>query len=278
LYLPAEASAQAGVRIGHMDTSWEKSAFWYDSFLEESKDSYQANVILPNILRALDIKKGRVILDLACGQGFFTRQFHEAGAKVIGVDISRKMIELAKKNSPKEIEYHVAPAHRLGFIKDGSIDVVTIILGIQNIENINDVFKEVSRVLRKNGRMFIAMNHPAFRVLKKSSWGFDVKNNIQYRRIDEYLSESKVKIEMHPSRVLRDSSRVGSRDVTESTVSFHRSLQVYFKILGKIGFGVTRLEEWISPKKSQVGPRQKAEDKARKEIPLFLFLEAVRVK
>jgi len=259
-----------------MDTSWEKSADWYNSFLEGSENTYQKNVILPNLLRAIDIKKGQIILDLTCGQGFFTRQFYEAGAKVIGVDLSPKMIKLAEQNLPKEIEYYVAPAHKLPFIKDGSIDVVTIILGIQNIENISEVFKEVARVLKKSGRMFIVMNHPAFRVLKKSSWGFDENNKVQYRRVDEYLTESKVKIEMRPGSKSSKSSE--SSKVSEYTMSFHRPLQVYFKILGKIGFGVTRLEEWISHKKSQLGSRQKAEDKARKEIPLFLFLEVIKIK
>ena len=269
-----------------MDTSWEKSADWYNSFLEGSENTYQKNVILPNLLRALDIKKGQIILDLACGQGFFARQFYEAGlalrslgekgVKVIGVDLSPKMIKLAEQNLPKEIEYHVAPAHKLPFIKDGSIDVVTIILGIQNIENISEVFKEVARVLKKSGRMFIVMNHPAFRVLKKSSWGFDENNKVQYRRVDEYLTESKNKIEMRPGSKSSKSSE--SSKVSEYTISFHRPLQVYFKILGKIGFGVIRLEEWISPKQSQPGLRQKAEDKARKEIPLFLLLEAEKIR
>lgn len=36
----------------------------------------------------------------------------------------------------------------------------------------------------------------------------------------------------------------------------------------------TGLEEWISDKKSQPGPRSESEDKARKESPLFLFIEA----
>jgi hypothetical protein len=36
------------------------------------------------------------------------------------------------------------------------------------------------------------------------------------------------------------------------------------------------MEEWESHKKSQPGPRAKAEDQARKEIPLFLYLEAVK--
>ena len=109
------------------------------------------------------------------------------------------------------------------------------------------------------------MNHPAFRVPKLSGWRFDDKSKIQYRKIDEYMSESKSKIEMHPGK-----------DNNQSTVSFHRPLQVYFKMLKKNGFCVSGLEEWISDKKSQHGPRAIAEDKARKEFPLFLFIEAKR--
>ena len=61
---------------------------------------------------------------------------------------------------------------------------------------------------------------------------------------------------------------------SEQTFSYHRSLQDFFKALAKNGFVVSRLEEWISHKISERGPRQAAEDIARKEIPLFLMLEA----
>ena len=54
-------------------------------------------------------------------------------------------------------------------------------------------------------------------------------------------------------------------------------LQVYFKALKRAGFAVTGLEEWISNKKSEAGPRAKAEDKARKEIPLFMMIEATKL-
>ena len=59
----------------------------------------------------------------------------------------------------------------------------------------------------------------------------------------------------------------------EQTISYHRSLQDFFKALSKNNFAVSKLEEWISHRESQEGPRQKAEDIARKEIPLFLMLE-----
>ena len=48
----------------------------------------------------------------------------------------------------------------------------------------------------------------------------------------------------------------------------------YFKNLNKAGLAVSLLEEWNSNKVSDSGPRAKAENLARKEIPLFLFMEA----
>ena len=60
------------------------------------------------------------------------------------------------------------------------------------------------------------------------------------------------------------------------TVSFHRPLQIYFKDLKNTGFLISGFEEWISNKKSQIGPKQKAEDVARKEIPMFAYIEAVK--
>jgi len=245
-------------------TSWGHVAQWYHSLLEEKDDTYQKAVILPNLLRLLAIKRGETILDLACGQGFFAREFFKRGAKVVGVDIAPELIKFAKKISPQAVNYRVASADRLNFLANQSVDKIVLILAIQNIENVKGVFEECSRVLKSDGRLFIVMNHPAFRIPQSSSWGWDEQSKIQYRRIDRYLSEAKVKIKMHPS----DES-------SEYTLTFHRPLQFYFKLLAKAGFAVTRLEEWISHKQSQQGKRAAAENLARKEIPLFLFIEAV---
>lgn len=248
-------------------TSWEKSAEWYQELLENKEGTYQKEVILPNVIRLLNPKKGERVLDLACGQGFFAREFFKAGASVIAADISPSLIELAKKNSPKGIDFKVTPAHKLGFLKDNTIDAVTIIMAVQNIENIDDVFRECGRTLKPGGRILLVMNHPAFRIPQKSDWGFDAEKNLQYRKVEEYLSSSKIKIDMHPGKATKD-----------YTITFHHPLQVYFKFLNKAGFAVGKLEEWISHKKSSSGPRQKAEDKARKEIPLFLFMEAIKIR
>jgi hypothetical protein len=63
-------------------------------------------------------------------------------------------------------------------------------------------------------------------------------------------------------------------DPSLHTWSFHRPLQVYMKALNKYGFCISRMEEWISNRQGPKGKRFAAGEKARKEIPLFLFLEA----
>ena len=241
-------------------TSWGKVADWYGEYLD-GDDTYQTKVILPNLLRVLDIKKGEKILDLACGQGFFAREFAKTGVQVVGADIAKELISQAQSLGG-DVVYHVVPAHKLAFAKDAEFDAVVCVLALQNIEDVAAVEKEVRRVLKPRGRFVILLNHPAFRVLKRSSWGWDEAAGVQYRRIDGYLSAAKIPIEMHP----------GANNT--KTISYHRSLQDFFKSLTNAGFAVTRLEEWNSHKVSEHGPRQKAEDTARKEIPLFMLLEA----
>jgi len=249
------------------NTSWGKVADWYHDLLEEGKGTHQEEVILPNLIRAMDMKKGEIVLDLACGTGYFAREFAKSGAKIHACDISPELVSIAKENSPEEISFFVCAADNISAMAKDSIDKISIVLAIQNIENLNGVLNECSRILKPNGQLYIVMNHPAFRIPQKSSWAFDEKTNSQYRKIDGYMFEGKSFIEMHP----------GLR-TKEQTISFHRPLQVYFKALRKNGFCVTSLEEWISKKKSQPGPRAAAENKARKEFPMFLLLEAVRGK
>ena len=245
-------------------TSWGNVANWYNILIENGNDSYQRKLILPNLIRLVEAKKGEVIVDLACGQGFFAKEFTKLGSKVIGVDISRELINIAKQD--KSVEYHVSPADKLDFLQSESVDKVIIILSLQNIENANEVIKEVSRVLKPRGKLFMVLNHPAFRIPKESSWGWDEAKKTQYRRLDSYLSESKEQIQMHPGE-----------KPWEKTISFHRPLQSYFKALNKNNLLVSKLEEWSSQKISEPGPKKDAEDRARGEFPLFLFLEAVKI-
>jgi ubiquinone/menaquinone biosynthesis C-methylase UbiE len=231
---------------------------------------YHSKVLLPNLLRLTAVKPGERVLDLASGNGFFARAWAAAGAHVTGADLSPELIAKAEaENSDQAITYLVAPAHRLP-LADQSFDLVTLVLALQNIAEVKETLAEIKRVLARGGRFVLVLNHPSFRVPKHSSWEWDDSRKIQYRRVDEYLSERQHQIEMHPGLARRSDAKAAAT----TTISFHRPLQYYVKLLANAGFAVTRLEEWISHRQSQPGPRAKSEDRARHEFPLFLALEA----
>ena len=256
-------------------TSWGNVSKQYDDSLSENPDSYQKQVILPNVLRVLAPARGDKILDLACGNGFFSGEFAAAGAEVLGVDISPELIGIAEKKHGSGVRFIVSSAEKLSLPEINSesssnkFNKAVIILAIQNIEDVKKTLENCFNVLAPKGKLIIVMNHPAFRIPKASSWGFDEKENKQYRRVDTYLSESKEKIDMAPGKT-------DLKTAKDFTISFHRPLQYYFKLFHNTGFVVTRLEEWISHKESDPGPRQKEENRIRKEIPMFLSLELSR--
>jgi SAM-dependent methyltransferase len=245
-------------------TSWGGVSDWYVDHLKGS-DTYHAQVIVPNLLRLLKVRPGLRVLDVACGEGSLVRTLASAGADAQGCDIAPELIAAARALHP-DGAYSVAPADQLIGITDESFDWVTIVLALQNIEHYQAAIAEALRVVAIGGSVALVLNHPAFRIPRRTQWGWDSEAQIQYRRVDGYLSESKAVIAMHPGK-----------DNSPKTVSFHRPLQNYMKAIEKAGGVVTRIEEWVSHRTSQGGPRKNAEDRARGEFPLFMLLVVSRL-
>ena len=249
-------------RLTSRDTSWGRDAAWYDDLLGRP-GTYQEEVVLPNVLRLLELAPGTRVIDLACGQGYFARAFAAQGARVTGIDASEALVAAAEEAGGGP-EYRVGDISRLRDA-DASYDRAAVILAIQNVEPAAEAIAEAARVLVPGGKLLIVMNHPAFRIPKHSDWAWSEDGATQYRREDRYLSELRERIQTHPGA-----------DPDRYTYSFHRPLQYYAKALSKAGLSIGRLEEWTSNRKSQPGPRAAAEDRARAEFPLFLALLARR--
>ena len=246
-------------------TDWGKVANWYDEHLKES-DNYHSQVILPNLMRLVDLRSGDSLVELGCGQGFFIEHFFKLSPNIAGVDLGPELIAIAKRNNPK-INYLVASADDAHIFPEDKFDVVTVVLALQNMKNLHAVTANIARLLKPKGRAYIVLNHPAFRIPKQSDWQFDTRNFEQHRLVKRYMSELEIPIDMNP----------GNKKQKEHTVSFHRPLQTYSKAFNKNGLAITKIEEWISHKKSEMGKRALAEDRARKEFPMFMCLELKKV-
>lgn len=98
----------------------------------------------------------KVILDLASGTGDLTKELLKLNPeKIAAADISGKMLEIqSQKISDKKLELVQASADNLPF-EDNYFDIITIGFGIRNFDNLSKSLREISRVLKPNGKLVI---------------------------------------------------------------------------------------------------------------------------
>ena len=274
-------------------THWGEVADWYDQFVGDEGSEYHQKIILPGVMRLLEMKsdhsKGpRAILDLACGQGVLSRKLAALGHAVVGLDAAAPLIESARNRNQAEklsVRYEVADPTKLladngklavdltppGATKFEGFDAITCILAIQNMTPLSPIWQACRTALVPGGSLILVMMHPCFRIPQKSDWIWEDKGSggvgAQGRVIYEYLASSKIEIQTHPGQAAHGK-------VSPSTAHFHRPLQAYINTLGNAGLFIDHIEEWVSHKSSQPGPKKAALDHARNQIPLFLALRA----
>ncbi len=256
-------SSPISSRTRRFSNLWDQAASWYDNLVGDQGSEYQKEVLMPGAWRLLGLKKRDSVLDLACGQGVFSRFLNERGIQVEGLDISDELIHYAKGRSSQEIIYWVADATKRTSLEGKEFDAVVCLLAVQNMVDIGAVFINVSRWLKPEGKFVFIVTHPCFRIPRQTHWGWDEDKKIQFRRVDHYATAVNIPILTPPMAVSN-----------KFTLTYHRSLQEYFKKLSSAGLWVDALEEWSSHKKSRPGGRSRAENRARKEIPLFLAIRA----
>ena len=82
---------------------WDANSFYWDKTMEEGNSFYK-KLILPGIKELLDLKNSHRVLDIACGNGVFSRYLSDKVSEIVAFDFSGEMIKIAKKRTPKEIK------------------------------------------------------------------------------------------------------------------------------------------------------------------------------
>jgi ubiquinone/menaquinone biosynthesis C-methylase UbiE len=262
-------------------TSWGKISNWYDKHLKE-KDNYHNQVVLPRLAEIVSKlipktnTKAVELLDLACGQGgwieYLTQQPFTKSWNFTGVDLAQPLIKIAQDKSLPRSKFLVAAAETMASQISQKFDLATCVLALQNMQDLDPVFKQLSQLLQPEGYAIFVITHPAFRIPKHSDWVDDPRTNKIYRGSEKYMSQLKLPISSRPFK-----SEFGKAQ-TEVTWSFHRPLQDYVNNLAKNSLAVVGMHEWVSHKKSEVAnPKAELEDRARQEIPMFMCLVAKKL-
>lgn len=248
-----------------MKENWNASEKWYTDCVGEKGHYYHQTIVLPSSLKLLGLKKEMSLLDLGCGQGVLARSIPE-GVLYQGIDNSEALLQSARKLTKRpQTEFSLADACEPLPLEKKDFDRACLILSLQNMEHPDRAIQNAASHLKKGGRLLIVLNHPCFRIPRQSGWGVDEAAKLQYRRLNVYMNPLKIPIQTNPSQ----------KEKSATTYSYHYPISSYFGWLKQAGLQVLDLQEWISDKKSE-GAKAKMEDRARREIPLFLALIAVR--
>lgn len=122
-------------------------------YAQTQKDYNDAGVEVDKFIKLLPV--GSMVLDLGCAGGRDTKILTLAGMRAIGIDLSKKLLEIARTENPT-IEFRVADIRQIPF-PDNSVDGI-VARGVIHHLDINDIksaLKEFCRVLKQGGILFI---------------------------------------------------------------------------------------------------------------------------
>lgn len=199
--------------------------------------------------------KNKRVLDLGCGFGLHCQYVFEHGARyIIGVDISEKMLSIAKEKTAEEIKYICQPIESVKFPKN-SFDVIISSLAFHYVKSFENIVKNVFRWLADDGEFIFLVEHPIFTSSGLREFYRDSKGNILHFPVDNYFYEGR-----------RESIFLG-----EKVLKYHKTLTTYLNTLIQHGFEVTGVIE-PQPPKNMLKSIKNMKDELRR--PMMLIISA----
>ena len=203
--------------------------------------------------------QGKNVLDLGCGYGWHCKFAAEQGAAhILGLDLSRKMIEEATKRSGEDqIEYRICGVEEYEY-PENRWDCVVSNLVLHYIENIERVFQKVHRTLKQDGIFLFNIEHPVFTAGVGQDWIYTSEGTPQYWPVDNYFIPGE-----------RNTCFLGC-----SVVKYHHTLTQILMGLLNNGFELKAVEEAEPPEEMMEIPGMK--DELRR--PMMLLIKSIARK
>lgn len=159
--------------------------------------------LLPPMLDLLEDITGRRVLDAGCGEGYLARVLAARGAQVTAIDLSPRLIELARaRDSEGSIDYQAIDLSRPQPALAGSFDAAASYLVLNDIADYQGFAATLGTALKPGGRLVLAFNNPYSSVVDRHAtdyfdsgavtpyrglWQVGVKAYYHHRTLENYL-------------------------------------------------------------------------------------------
>jgi len=250
-----------------MASQVRKKYFWER---ESLKLIFRSEILAyPFVLKLLRNLKGRNIkvLDAGCGTGKLCEMLAAYNFDVYGIDLSKKAIELAKFRNAK-IDYKVGNVLNLErFYRNNFFDVVvsTFVTLYLKEAQLSKFFKQVFKVLKKQGIFIIADVHPFLPIVQpKTRWEKWISKNINYftsGEVEQFIFLPK--------------DKEGTKAAPFKVKWIHHPLFSYFNKLIDAGFKLERFYE-LKPNKFILQKYKKMWGEETR-IPVYFVVQAKKV-
>ena len=244
-----------------MQNIYDNKEFFDDYINMRNKEINANNLIEKPIFQSLlPSFKDKKILDLGCGFGDLCKFAENDGArKVVGIDISKNMIDKAKKiNYGEKISYLNLPMEKINEINE-KFDFVLSSLAFHYVENFDKLIKNIKNLLVPNGYLIFSQEHPV-------ATAFIPPKN---KKID-----SKIDIENKRYYLLSDYNNNGKRSIhwnIDGVVKYHRNFTTIINTLSENNFIIEKLvESYADEEVIKLEPKYKYQN----DRPYFLFIKA----
>jgi len=225
------------------------------SQLRRSVEGLEGAAEWPSMRALLPDLRGRRVVDLGCGFGWFCRWAREQGAaEVLGLDVSENMLARARTDTiDPVVRYAIADMESLD-LPAGSFDLAYSSLALHYIEHLDRLLATIARALTPDGRLVFSIEHPIYTAPSHPGWTTGADGRRTWP-VDQYLVEGPRRTDWLAKGVIKQ----------------HRSIGTYLGLLLRQGFVLTHVEEW-GPTDAQIA--QWPDWAPERERPPFLLVAA----
>jgi ubiquinone/menaquinone biosynthesis C-methylase UbiE len=153
-----------------------------------SESAYNAHYDRPAMLDLMGDVHGSRVLDVGCGPGLYAEQLIARGAVVTAFDASPEMVRLTRARVGSQVDVRVSDLEApLSWLPDGSQDLAVMALVLHHIDNRAQALREIHRVLRPGGRLYVSTTHPTSDWMLKGGGYFDREQIAETWQTDWHL-------------------------------------------------------------------------------------------
>lgn len=213
-------------------SGYDDIAGWYDEAIREGALAPFHDWMVPIVVDLAGDVEGCRVCDLACGQGVVARSMADRGAHVLGVDVSEKLLDVARlyeREGGHGVEYAWGDARTLDGLADGAFDGVVCNIALMDIPDLDAALTAVSRVLRSGGWFVFSVVHPICQT-PGSPWWVREGSAVVGVEVRDYFGEGYWR-------------RGNPEGIRGRLGAYHRTLATYINGLTRAGLGVERLLE-----------------------------------